>query len=249
MDRPKCPSAAQPVRFAGLSFNAPTRAAIAAAPHPTIVITVNADFIVTAHENPRFARIINDNASTFDGQVPFLLARWFGRPRGATIEKISGSDLVPELLSSAAREGLRVLLLGASPASNAEATYIARELYGTQVEGYSPPLESYPFPDDWREECRRHIATFRPHYIFVALGAPKQEFWMDDERDWLAAHGVELCIGCGGSLDFLSGKSQRAPSWVQRAGLEGLYRTIKEPKMFRLKRLLRSFLFFRYIFR
>lgn len=249
MDRPKRPSATQPVRFAGLTFNAPTRAAIAVAPRPTMIVTVNADFVVTAHENPHFARIINENASTFDGQVPFVLARWFAQPRGAPIEKISGSDLVPELLASAAREGQRVLLLGASVASNVEATRIARERHGAQVEGYSPPLASYPFPDDWRDECRRRIAAFRPYYVFVALGSPKQEFWMDSERDWLAEHGVEVCVGCGGSLDFLSGKIKRAPRWVQRTGLEGIYRAISEPKLFRLKRLLRSFLIFRYLWR
>ncbi|MFT7721732.1 MAG: WecB/TagA/CpsF family glycosyltransferase [Roseateles sp.] len=214
-----------------------------------MVVTVNADFIVTAHKNPRFARIINENASTFDGQVPFVLARHFAQPRDTPIEKISGSDLVPELLASAARQGRRVLLLGAAADSNAEATRIARERYGAQVEGYSPPLAAYPFPNDWRDACRHRIDAFRPHYIFVALGAPKQEFWMDDEQDWLADRGVELCIGCGGSLDFLSGEIRRAPRWVQRAGLEGVYRTLSEPKLFRLKRLLRSFLVFRYLWR
>lgn len=247
MDRPERLASPQPVRFAGLSFNAPTRAAINAFPRPTLIVTVNADFIVLAHENPRFASIINQNASTFDGQVPYILARKFARPRGATIEKISGSDLVLELLDSAAHGGKRVLLLGASAESNKEAVRIARERYGVQVNGYSPPLTSYPFPDGWRDECRFRIAATQPHYIFVALGAPKQEFWMDDERDWLAKQGVEMCVGCGGSLDFLSGKIRRAPRWVQRCGLEGVYRTLSEPKLFRLKRLLRSFLIFRYI--
>lgn len=249
MDQPEHLSTSTPVRFAGLNFNAPTREAIATAPRPTMIITVNADFIVMAHENSRFARIINENASTFDGQVPFILAHKFARPRGVAIEKISGSDLVPELLSRATQEGRRVLLLGATAESNAEAVRVARQLYGAQAEGYSPPLASYPFTDDWRNECRRRIAAFKPHYVFVALGAPKQEFWMDDEHDWLARQGVELCLGCGGSLDFLSGKIRRAPKWVQRAGLEGVYRTLSEPKLFRLKRLLRSFLIFRYLWR
>lgn len=247
MDRPERLASPQHVRFAGLNFNAPTRAAIHVLPRPVFIVTVNADFIVMAHENPRFARIINENASTFDGQVPYILACKFATPRGVNIEKISGSDLVPELLVNAAQNGKRVLLLGASTESNEEAARIARQRYGAQVDGYSPPLASYPFPDDWREECRHRIAAYRPHYIFVALGAPKQEFWIDDERSWLANQGVEMCVGCGGSLDFLSGKIRRAPSWVQHAGLEGVYRTLSEPKLFRFKRLLRSFLIFRYI--
>lgn len=247
MDRPERLASPQPVRFAGLNFNAPTRAAISALPRPVFIVTVNADFIVMAHQNPRFASIINQNASTFDGQVPYVLACKFATPRGVAIEKISGSDLVLELLESAAHSGKRVFLLGASAESNKEAVRIARQRYGANVEGYSPPLAAYPFPDDWSEKCRQRIATFRPHYIFVAFGAPKQEFWIDDEMNWLAKHGVEVCVGCGGSLDFLSGKIQRAPRWVQRSGLEGVYRTLSEPKLFRLKRLLRSFLIFLYI--
>lgn len=249
MDRTEHEASPQPVRFAGLNFNAPTRSAINALPRPTLVVTVNADFIVTAHKNPRFARIINQNASTFDGQVPYILARKFARPHGVSIEKISGSDLVPELLVTAGHTKKRVFLLGASAESNKEAVRVAHQHYGVQVDGYSPPLALYPFPADWRDECRTRIAAFKPHYIFVALGAPKQEFWMDDEREWLARQNVEICVGCGGSLDFLSGKIRRAPVWVQNFGLEGVYRTLSEPKLFRLKRLLRSLLIFRYLFR
>lgn len=249
MDRTDRPLTSQPIEFAGLTFRGATREAIAASPPMTMVVTVNADFIVSAHEDPRFAGIINDNCSTFDGQFPFILARRLGRPRGAPIEKISGSDLLPELLAEAQRHGKRAFLLGASTDVNATALNVARERFGTTVEGYSPPLAQYPFSDDWRAECRRRIEAFRPHYVFVALGAPKQEYWVDDERTWLTAAGVEVCVGCGGSLDFLSGKIKRAPHFVQSIGMEGLYRLITQPKWFRVKRLMRSFLMFKYIFR
>jgi N-acetylglucosaminyldiphosphoundecaprenol N-acetyl-beta-D-mannosaminyltransferase len=214
-----------------------------------LVITVNADFIVSAHADPRFARIIDENCATFDGQIPFVLARRLARPRGAPIEKISGSDLVPELLEQAGRRGQRVFFLGAAAQANTAAVAAAKQRFGADVAGYSPPLANYPFPDDWREACRARIAAFKPDMVFVALGAPKQEFWMDDEKAWLAASGVQLCIGCGGSLDFLSGQIKRAPKWVQSIGMEGVYRLLTQPKWFRLKRLLRSFMVFIYIFR
>jgi N-acetylglucosaminyldiphosphoundecaprenol N-acetyl-beta-D-mannosaminyltransferase len=237
------------VHFAGLTFQGPTRAAIAAFPPLTLVVTVNADFIVTAHADPRFARIINENCATFDGQIPFALARRLARPRHAAIEKITGSDLVPELLAEAAKTGRKVFLLGATPDANAAAVRVARDRFGAKVEGFSPPLATYPFPDEWRAQCRARIEAYRPDYIFVALGAPKQEFWMDEERAWLEPLGVRLCIGCGGSLDFLSGRIKRAPGWVQTIGLEGVYRLLAQPQWFRIKRLLRSFLMFKYIFR
>lgn len=249
MDRTDRPVNRSSVRFAGLTFQGPTRASIAAFPPLTLVITVNADFIVTAHEDPRFARIINENCATFDGQIPFAVARRLARPRGAAIEKISGSDLVPELLAEAARTGRKVFLLGATPEANTAAVQVARERFGADVEGFSPPLAAYPFPEDWRRQCRARIEAYRPDYIFVALGAPKQEFWMDEERAWLEPLGVRLCIGCGGSLDFLSGRIKRAPVWIQKIGLEGVYRVLAQPQWFRIKRLLRSFLMFKYIFR
>jgi len=214
-----------------------------------MIVTVNAYFIAIAHKNERFARIINSNYATFDGKIPFLIARLLARPRNAPIEKISGSDLVPRLLQEAGSAGKRVFMLGAAPESNAIAVEIARSRYRVCAEGYSPPWKEYPFTPQWRDECRRRILAFRPHVLLVALGAPKQEFWMDDEREWLQEAGVELCIGCGGSLDFLSGKIRRAPVWVQELGLEGVYRLLVEPKWFRMKRLLASFIMFRYVFK
>lgn len=242
--------AAGVVRFAGLAFRGATRSAIQNRKERfAAIITVNADFIVTAHENGRFARIIEENYATFDGQVPYALARWFGRPKGCAIEKLSGSELVPALLEEAAANQKRVFMLGAAPASNAAAVAIARERYQVEAAGFSPPVEPYPFTQQWRSASLAAIKAFRPHYVLVALGAPKQEFWIDDERHHLQESGVELCIGCGGSLDFLSGRIQRAPRWMQISGLEGVFRLLAEPKWFRVKRLLRSVLVFRYVFK
>lgn len=236
------------VQFAGLTFRGATRSAINARTERfAAIITVNADFIVTAHNDQRFANIINNNYATFDGQVPYALAKWFGRPRGRTVEKLSGSELVPELLAEAAARQKRVFMLGASSASNAAAVEIARNRYNVEAAGFSPPLENYPFSDEWRAASLAAIESFHPHYLFVALGAPKQEFWIDDEQTHLETIGVELCIGCGGSLDFLSGRIQRAPRWMQSSGLEGVYRLLAEPKWFRVKRLLRSLLVFRHV--
>jgi N-acetylglucosaminyldiphosphoundecaprenol N-acetyl-beta-D-mannosaminyltransferase len=238
------------VSFAGLRFKGISRQAI----WPTsgqfkFVITINADLVVMAHRNPRFRQLANEYLSTLDGQVPYAMAKLFAKPRRVKLEKISGSDLVIELLQHAATHGKRVFLLGAAPQVNAKAVEIANTRYGTQTEGFSPPLADYPFTTAWRQVCLDHIRQFKPHYLFVAFGAPKQEFWLSDELDELKAMGVEFCVGCGGSLDFLSGNIQRAPRWIQHMGLEGVFRLLKEPKLFRVARLARSFLLFRYIFK
>ncbi len=71
-----------------------------------------------------------------------------------------------------------------------------------------------------------------PGLLLVAMGIPRQEKWIHAHLEDL---GVPVCIGIGGSLDVISGRKQRAPVWMQRCGLEWLYRTVKEPR--RLPRL------------
>jgi N-acetylglucosaminyldiphosphoundecaprenol N-acetyl-beta-D-mannosaminyltransferase len=77
------------------------------------------------------------------------------------------------------------------------------------------------------------IAGLRPDVLFVGLGLPRQEKWITRN---LGRLGVPVCIGVGGSFDIISGRLRRAPAWMQRCGLEWLYRAVREPK--RLPRLL-----------
>lgn len=230
------------VQFAGLVFRGlKSQTLLERREKMTVIVTVNADFIVRAKEEHRLAGIISSDYSTFDGQVPYWLAKVMAKPKQIEFEKISGSDFAYSMLSNAAAHGKRVFFLGAAEQTNVSAREIVRQRYGIEIDGYSPPLEDYPFSADWRAETMERIRSFKPHYLFVALGMPKQEYWIDDHRDVLQALGVEIAIGCGGTLDFISGRIRRAPRWVQSAGLEGVYRLFVERKLFRLKRLLRSF--------
>jgi N-acetylglucosaminyldiphosphoundecaprenol N-acetyl-beta-D-mannosaminyltransferase len=229
------------IRFAGLTFRLCRWDEMINLPPFAIIVTVNAEFIAIAHKNPRFMSIINSNFATIDGQIPFFFARVLARPKNTHLEKISGSDLTLKLLENSKASGKKIFFLGAAEESNAKAVEVARTKYGATAAGYSPPLATYPFQLDWILQCRDQIAEYAPHYLFVAFGAPKQEFWMDDESGWLREIGVEICIGCGGSIDFISGAVRRAPVIIQRMGLEGLYRTFKDPSFTRIKKLCRSF--------
>jgi len=212
------------------------------------IIPVNADLIVTSFQSVRFANLISKNFATVDGQVTLWLARIFGRPRKVGIEKISGSTFAYVLLQHAADNRQRVFFLGASAAVNHLATQTVRERYGVDVIGFSPPLTAYPIASAWSEEVLARIKEHSPHILFVALGAPKQEYWIEDNTQTLKDAGVQVVIGCGGTLDFLAGAITRAPLWVQKAGLEGLYRLAMQPCWFRVKRLARSLLVFPIVF-
>jgi len=212
------------------------------------IITVNADFIVTSFQSERFANLISKNFATVDGQVTLWLARIFGKPWRVDFEKISGSSFAYDLLQHAADNSLRVFFLGASPTVNDLATKTVMERYGVDVTGFSPPLTAYPVASPWNEEVLARINGHSPHILFVALGAPKQEYWIEDNTQTLKDAGVQVVIGCGGTLDFLAGAITRAPLWVQKAGLEGLYRLAMQPCWFRVKRLARSLLVFPIVF-
>lgn len=233
------------VRFAGLTFRGLTSETLLERREKmTVIVTVNADFIVRAKHERRLAGIISNDYSTFDGQVPYWLAKLMAKPKQVEFEKISGSDFAYSLLEHASTHRKKVFFLGASTETNRSARDVVSQRYGIEIDGYSPPLADYPFPSDWEAETMKRIRDFEPDYIFVALGMPKQEYWIDDNREALQKLGVEIAIGCGGTLDFISGRIRRAPKWIQSAGLEGVYRLFMERKLFRVKRLLRSFMVF-----
>jgi len=90
---------------------------------------------------------------------------------------------------------------------------------------YSPPVMSAgELARD--EETLRRVREAKPDVLFAAFGAPKQELWLDAVRERL---GVPVSIGVGAALDFAAGTVKRAPRWMQRGGLEWLYRLVQEP--------------------
>lgn len=237
------------LEFAGLTFKG--LHAVDLFPEPGVfkfIVTANADFIVISFQSVRFANLISTNFATIDGQVTLWLARIFGKPRKVDFEKISGSSFAYDLLRHAADNRLRVFFLGASPAVNDLATHTAKARYGADVVGFSPALTAYPVASAWNEEVLARIKKYSPQILLVALGTPKQEYWIEDNTQALKDAGVQVVMGCGGTLDFLAGTITRAPPWVQRIGLEGLYRLAMQPSWFRVKRLARSLLVFPIVF-
>lgn len=122
-----------------------------------------------------------------------------------------------------------IALLGAMPGVAEEAARRLEEHYpGLRVvyhhDGYFSPEEEPAIVAAIREA--------RPAVLFVAMGIPKQEKWIHRHMDELQ---VPVCMGVGGSLDVIAGRVKRAPAWMQRWGLEWLYRTALEPR--RLPRL------------
>jgi N-acetylglucosaminyldiphosphoundecaprenol N-acetyl-beta-D-mannosaminyltransferase len=122
---------------------------------------------------------------------------------------------------------LRVFLLGGRPGSaEAAAAKLVAQNPGLIVSGtYCPPLGFEKDPLQ-REEIEARITAARPHLLFVALGAPKQEYWMYEHARNL---GVPVAMGVGGSFEMVSGAVARAPRLLQQMGIEWVYRLMREP--------------------
>ena len=198
-------------------------------PELRFVVPTNAEVFVLAHEDRRFADILTKTVNTIDGRVLQGICKLL-YPNHA-ITRQNGSNFVFDLAKHCREHAERLFLVGASEKANALATErLRKEFPGLQVSGFSPPLQSYPFPKDWNETILKQIEGFGPHHVGVSFGPKKQEFWIHENSSRLAALGVRCAYGLGGTVDFLSGVKPRAPKWMEFIGAEWLFRLACEPR-------------------
>lgn len=189
------------------------------------VVTPNVDHVVEYEQNADFRSAYREAShSLVDGAYILWASRLFGKP---VKEKISGSDLVYWLSEFAAEKGYSVFFFGAMDGVAAEAASVLEKRYpGLKVAGtYSPPM-GFEKDAATNAEAIRQVRDSGADICFVALGAPKQDLW-----NWRYHEqtGAKLCLGVGASLDFVAGRVRRAPVWMQRLGLEWVWRICQEP--------------------
>ncbi len=188
------------------------------------ICTVNPEFIIDARRNDAFAAVLRRADLCVPDGVGVL---WAARRQGVPLrERVTGSDGIYRIAERAASEGWRLFLLGAAPGVAEQAAAALRQRSpGLQIVGTHG---GSPRDADW-PEIERALAESRPDFLFVAFGHPRQDLWIDEHRDDLAALGVRVAMGVGGAFDFVAGVQQRAPRWMQQLGLEWLYRLLREP--------------------
>ena len=158
---------------------------------------------------------------------------------GTRIARITGIDLALELVRKAEEKDWRIFLLGATAESNAMASERLRQLHpkltvaGCQ-HGY--------FEDD--NEIVKQINESSATVLFVAMGSPRQEKWMAQNWDQL---NVLFCLGVGGTLDVLSGKTKRAPEFFQKTGTEGIFRLLTHSEWCLSTRLSKGMAVFKFV--
>jgi len=191
---------------------------------PSYFITANLHYAMLTDQDPRLDAVNRGAALVLADGMPLV---WASRWRPARLpERVAGSDLVPALCERAARRGYRVFLLGGAPEVGAEAARRLCERFpGLQIVGVeSPPFR--PLSAQEQAELVARVRAARPDLLFVAFGQPRGEFWLAEHYQAL---GVPVCAQVGATLDFLAGRVPRAPRWLQRLGLEWVYRLYQEP--------------------
>ena len=189
-----------------------------------LVATLNVDFVSNAvigwpfgGNEELWGYLRNADLVTADGMPIVLLSKLLRDPLPA---RVTGADMVPAICRRFAEEGFSVYVLGGDRAAVEEAF---AKLPPVRVAGIDPAFVKL---DEDQPEIAERINRAKPDILFVALGNPKQELWMGRNA---ARLDVSAMIGIGGTFNFIAGKVKRAPRWMQRCGLEWIYRISQEP--------------------
>jgi len=189
---------------------------------PHHVVTADASMLVMAQDDAALRGIIGKADLVTPDSVGIL---WAAKRQGTPLqERVSGVDIVENLCARSAEYGYRIFFFGAAPGIADKAAERMRARYpGTQIVGTRDGF----FSDSESDAIADSIRHSNADVVCVAMGIPKQEKWIEANRDRLNA---SILIGVGGTLDVLSGNTRRAPRWMQKLALEWLWRVVNNPK-------------------
>ena len=186
------------------------------------IVTINPEMISAAQKNSDFAEIINSAELVVADGIGVEIGL---KILGYKVKRIAGIDLGKALVEKFTASGKSVAMIGAKPGVVDSAIENLSKEYQNLNVVYSH--DGY-FDND--EDIIESVISANPDLILVALGSPKQEFFIHNLKEKLPNSTL---IGLGGSFDVWAGVVERAPIIYQKLGLEWLYRTIKEPKRFK----------------
>ena len=181
--------------------------------------------VVEAQHDAAFMHALAGAWTNFPDGVPVTWAQH--RLCGVPAERVCGIDLLPAAVAAGRDQGVRHYLFGSSPAVlDRLRARLEEQAPGALVVGAASP----PFGPIHRRDCSEEVERIRaaaPDVVWVGLGAPKQELWMRRNADALRPAVV---VGVGAAFDIVAGMQPRAPFWMQRHGVEWLYRLGREPR-------------------
>jgi len=201
------------------------------------VCVSNVHMVIEAYLDKNFSRIVNSaDIATPDGMP---LAKSMGLIYGQRQDRVAGMDLMPSIINAAEAKSLSIYFYGST--ENILQLIIDKiriEHPNLKIAGYySPPFRAQT--QEEKDEIVKNINNSNPDFVLVALGCPKQEKWMAENKN-----KINSCmLGVGGAFSVYAGIQKRAPSWMQRVSLEWLYRFVQEPQRLGKRYLVTNSLF------
>lgn len=197
-----------------------------AAGKKSYVVAINVDVVMKIEEDPYLKKITDEaDMVLVDGTPLVWISKYYKNP---VKEKVSGSDLVPQLCKTAAEKGYTLFILGGKDGvadqakQKLEETYPDIRIVGT----YAPPL-GFEKDEAKLAETNAIISQAAPDLLIACLGCPKQEKFIYEN---IEKYNAKVSVCAGATVDFLAGNVKRAPKWMSDHGLEWLYRFFQEPK-------------------
>jgi N-acetylglucosaminyldiphosphoundecaprenol N-acetyl-beta-D-mannosaminyltransferase len=203
-----------------------------------MVVTPNPEMVVMAQSDEEFRKTLASADLAIPDGTGLL---WAARRQGSPIpERVTGTDLMQDIVSLAAARGQGIFLLGGQPGvAESAAAEMQRRHPGLVIAGAMSGGQVRRGSDGKLIIDAAVLGAIRasaPAILFVAFGHGNQEKWI--RQNLAALPSVRLAMGIGGAFDFIIGKAKRAPGWMQKYGLEWLWRLVREPK--RLVRIWRA---------
>lgn len=184
----------------------------------------NVHTTVTAYEDEEYCRVQNGGILAMPDGGPLSSV---GQKRGfKNMKRTTGPSLMEEIFKISASKGYRHYFYGSTDETLEKLYSVLKETYpGIQIAGmYSPPFR--PMTDDEDKTIIERINETKPDFVWIGLGAPKQEKWMASHQGRVSG----LMIGVGAGFDYHAGNINRAPEWMQKSNLEWVYRLLQDPK-------------------
>jgi N-acetylglucosaminyldiphosphoundecaprenol N-acetyl-beta-D-mannosaminyltransferase len=191
-----------------------------------VIFAANTEAIVLMSFNQEFQKAYHEAVFVLADGMPLV---WFSRLIGEALpERVTGSDLLPELCRMAEKKSLKVFFLGGTEDVTPKAIdNLLKRFPSLNVVGFATPWIDLSYNEEIHSDLFETINQSGADIVFIGFGAPKQEVWIARNRNRLKT-GIILTVG--GTFDFLAGKTVRAPLWMQKSGLEWFWRLLHEPK-------------------
>lgn len=187
------------------------------------IIAINPEKVIKTQTDSNLMSWLNNSSLVIPDGIGVVVAAKL--LHHAKIERVPGSELMPAICEYSVSKGYKLFLYGASPTTIEKAVTKLQKTYpGIQIAGYQ---------DGYLKEEAMHLLIDKinasgANILFVALGSPKQELWMDKHLNQLP--NIRVCQGVGGTFDVIAGTVKRAPKFFINIHCEWLYRLLSQPK-------------------